>query len=175
MRVYGPYVSKRGKLKGRRSVMIVRDDGSRRGMLYSRFLMQQKLGRELSSDEHVDHIDEDFTNDDIDNLQILSPAENVRKSSLGRPSPLKGIEKGWTHGTMNGWQKKKCRCDACLSSMRAYQKERNRSRRRSTEGRGPYRRGREHGTKTMYNIGCRCDLCRKRIADLQKKRRNLGT
>lgn len=38
-----------------------------------------KLGRMLRSNEHVDHIDNDKTNDSIDNLQILSRKENLRK------------------------------------------------------------------------------------------------
>lgn len=49
-------------------------------MLYSRFLMQEALGRELTYDETVDHIDEDFTNDSLENLAILTRAENAAKS-----------------------------------------------------------------------------------------------
>lgn len=46
---------------------------------FSRHLMEMKEGRLLSSGEHVDHIDEDSSNDHIDNLQILTPVENVKK------------------------------------------------------------------------------------------------
>lgn len=45
----------------------------------ARALMEVKLGRKLESYEEVDHIDEDRTNDSIDNLQLLSSTENVRK------------------------------------------------------------------------------------------------
>lgn len=85
MKVYGPYVHTTGRLKGRRYLTIINDDGTKTSMLYSRYLMEQHLGRKLSSAEHVDHIDDDFTNDSIENLQILSVSENVKKDHLRRP------------------------------------------------------------------------------------------
>ncbi len=81
MRVNGPYVHTTGRLKGRRYVNIVRVDGSKTSMLYSRWLMQKHLGRELRPDEYVDHVDENFTNDALDNLQILTNVENVEKAA----------------------------------------------------------------------------------------------
>jgi hypothetical protein len=42
--------------------------------------MEQHLGRKLLPDEHVDHINNDKTDDRIENYQILSPADNLRKS-----------------------------------------------------------------------------------------------
>src|SRR5690606_11700315 len=108
VKVQGPYIFPSGKAKGRRYVAIIKDDGTRTTMLYSRWLMQEHLGRELGPDEHVDHIDEDKTNDDLSNLQILTPSENTRKAMLGKPSPFKGRERGWRHGTTYGWMKKKC-------------------------------------------------------------------
>ena len=54
----------------------------RRTILYSKFLMSCKLGRILTPDEEVDHIDHDKTNDDINNLQILTKEENREKQSL---------------------------------------------------------------------------------------------
>lgn len=58
------------------------DDGSRGTTLYSRYLMEQKLGRRLDpNDETVDHIDGDNTNDDLDNLQLLTRADNAKKDA----------------------------------------------------------------------------------------------
>lgn len=54
----------------------------RKTILYSKFLMSIKLGRILSSEEEVDHIDNDKTNDSIENLQILSKSENRKKLSF---------------------------------------------------------------------------------------------
>lgn len=53
-----------------------------RSISFARYLVSVKEGRILAVDEHVDHIDGDNTNDAIDNLQILSPAENNRKSVI---------------------------------------------------------------------------------------------
>jgi hypothetical protein len=41
--------------------------------------MANHLGRDILPEETVDHIDGDFTNDDIDNLQLLSREENASK------------------------------------------------------------------------------------------------
>lgn len=125
MHVRGPYVFKSGKVAGRKYVQIIHDDGHRETTLYSRHLMEQHLGRELESWEHVDHIDEDKTNDDISNLQILTNSANARKSALGKPSPLRGVEKGFTHGTSYGWMKKKCSCEICQAAKRVWNEQRN--------------------------------------------------
>ena len=42
--------------------------------------MERVLGRTLLPEETVDHIDGDFTNDSLSNLQILSLEDNIRKS-----------------------------------------------------------------------------------------------
>lgn len=46
--------------------------------------MEQYLGRELTKEETVDHINNDFTDDRIDNLQLLSLRDNVLKSKIGK-------------------------------------------------------------------------------------------
>lgn len=78
MKINGPYVHSTGKLKGRAYVVLT-DESKRTTMLYSRYLMQQKIGRKLDYDETVDHIDNDFTNDDISNLEIKTRAKNAAK------------------------------------------------------------------------------------------------
>jgi len=67
------------KKEKRNMLIITRGDGSRTTTPYARYLMSVKIGRLLSSDEQVDHIDEDKTNDDIDNLQILNRMDNINK------------------------------------------------------------------------------------------------
>lgn len=84
MKVYGPYSRK----DGRKHVIIVNDDGSKTTKSYPRLLMEQHLGRELLPTETVDHIDEDKTNDDLSNLQILLLEENVRKSMKRRAAEM---------------------------------------------------------------------------------------
>lgn len=74
MKIYGPYTRKDG-----RQHIIKYENGKRTTQSYPRYLMEQKLGRELLPNEHVDHIDEDFTNNVISNLQILTQKENNKK------------------------------------------------------------------------------------------------
>lgn len=78
IKVYGPY----GRKDLRKHVVIYdTTTATRRTMSYARWLMTCKLGRELTPEETVDHIDGDFTNDGLDNLQILTLIDNIRKSS----------------------------------------------------------------------------------------------
>lgn len=53
--------------------------------------MAVDLGRYLKNDEHVDHIDEDKTNDQLSNLQILSLVENNKKHVLAKGKQAKKI------------------------------------------------------------------------------------
>ena len=55
------------------------EDQSRTTVSFARYKMSCKLGRYLLKSEHVDHIDEDKTNDSIENLQIISHADNCKK------------------------------------------------------------------------------------------------
>ena len=82
MKVYGPYK----RADGRKHVIIINDDGSRYTQSYPRYLMEQSLGRKLAETETVDHINEDFTDDRIENLQLLSLAANAAKAMLSRPA-----------------------------------------------------------------------------------------
>lgn len=80
--LYGPYNSG-GKAIGRQHVILVYTDGTRKTKSYSKYLLEKKIGRELTSDETCDHKDDNFTNNDLDNLQALSRGDNIRKSSPG--------------------------------------------------------------------------------------------
>jgi hypothetical protein len=75
MKIYGPYT----RADGRKHIIIVHDDGTRQTKSYPRYLLEQYLGRELTDEETVDHINHDFTDDRIENLQILSQSDNARK------------------------------------------------------------------------------------------------
>lgn len=60
----------------RRLVLLVRFDNTKTSVSYARYLMSCHLKRFLTLDEQVDHIDNDKLNDTIENLQILTIAEN---------------------------------------------------------------------------------------------------
>ena len=75
IKVYGPYTRK----DGRQHVILVHEDLSRQTMSYPKYLMEQQLGRPLLASKTVDHINNDFTDNRIENLQILTRAENAAK------------------------------------------------------------------------------------------------
>ena len=73
-------------------------------MQYAKMLLELKLNRRLVFPETVDHIDGNPLNDCITNLQILTLAENCRKSSLGN-SYTKGFKQSEAqkrNGSKNG-------------------------------------------------------------------------
>lgn len=80
-----PFASKwtRGYLRinndGRRIVDLYLNDSTRTTISYARYLMGVKLGYEVPDHLEVDHIDDDKTNDDINNLQLLTGEENRLK------------------------------------------------------------------------------------------------
>lgn len=80
-KVYGPYLSKSRGAKPRLFVNLVEEDGTRRTQSYARFVLEQSLGRPLSSDEDADHIDQNPLNDDPTNLRPLSKKENRSRST----------------------------------------------------------------------------------------------
>lgn len=53
-------------------------EGQRKYRAEHRIIMEEHLGRPLTSDEIVHHIDHDKTNNDISNLQIVTRAEHAR-------------------------------------------------------------------------------------------------
>ena len=67
MKVYGPYTRKDG-----RQHVVLYESGVPKTVSYPKFLLEQKLGRSLNADETCDHIDNDYTNNDVSNLQVLS-------------------------------------------------------------------------------------------------------
>ena len=65
--VYGPvFIPSK-----RRSIVTVKlPNGNRLTMTYARYLMSVHLNRYLESYEHVHHVDEDKTNDKLNNLEV---------------------------------------------------------------------------------------------------------
>lgn len=140
-RVYGPYLRKYKRGPARNQILVVFVDGTLTSMSYARWLVVQNLRRRLKKHEHVDHVNGNSQDDRLENLQILTPAENNRKAKQGWVSPLKSRELGWTHGTIYGWMKKRCACKICLAAHRAWHDARNKTRRRvGSRSRGPYKR-----------------------------------
>ena len=76
------------KNEGRRYANLVPIDEfsglKRKTISYARYLVSVKEGRILNEDEHVNHKDNNKNNDDITNLQILTPRENNIKEAKRR-------------------------------------------------------------------------------------------
>lgn len=85
-KIYGPYPHK--GMNGRRFVILHYPNGSKKCTAYARYVLESHLGRQLDVSETVDHINGDFTDDRVENLQILSLVDNIRKSR----TPEKMIE-----------------------------------------------------------------------------------
>ena len=65
--------------EGRATLTLYNSPADRSSTQYARYLLAVKLGRYLTSDEEVDHIDDDKSNNCISNLQLLSSKENRDK------------------------------------------------------------------------------------------------
>jgi len=61
------------------------------------------------------------------------------------------------HGTENGYNNIKCRCERCRRAHRDYQA---RYMRRVLEDGSLVNATVEHGSAYRYDVGCRCDACR---------------
>jgi hypothetical protein len=78
IKVYGPYSRKTDLRK--HIVLYDTETQKRTTVSYAKYLLEQKLGRKLETHETADHINEDKSNDNIDNLQVLTRVDNIRKS-----------------------------------------------------------------------------------------------
>ncbi|UKM62858.1 putative homing endonuclease [Aeromonas phage P19] len=70
--------------ENRRHICLVNSHEDRTTISYARYLMSVHLGRILNPEEHVDHKDEDKTNDVISNLQIMTVSENNKKHAKSK-------------------------------------------------------------------------------------------
>lgn len=70
-KLYGPYVN---NTRHRRFVRLQTTNGVARTMPYARYLMCVHLGRELTSNEVVHHIDGDSMHDELANFVVLTQA-----------------------------------------------------------------------------------------------------
>lgn len=100
--------------------------GSRKSVQYARILLELKLGRVLTGDETVDHVDFNRRNNDMSNLQMLHRSANARKGAsddIKRKSAnitsARMLGNKYGSGQKNGMSKL---CDATVSEIRELQK-----------------------------------------------------
>jgi hypothetical protein len=77
---YKLYVVFHKKMKRRMACLVSKEN--RTTISYARYLMSVHLGRKLTKIETVDHIDGDTLNDSLENLQILSNEDNIKKIGI---------------------------------------------------------------------------------------------
>src|ERR1700686_4619780 len=63
-----------------------------RTILYSKYLMSIKVGRILSEEEQVDHVDGNKVNDEILNLEIVTGEENLRRWAEKKPAAVLNLK-----------------------------------------------------------------------------------
>jgi hypothetical protein len=86
--VYGPIFHKKEK---RNMVVLYPKPGTslrRSSTSYARYLVSIKLGRKLTQDEEVDHIDDNSMNDSIKNLKLITPENNRKKAAMKQSSAM---------------------------------------------------------------------------------------
>lgn len=103
-KVLGPYLRADGR---KHLVLTTNNSRQKRTLSYPKALLEVSLGRKLVGNETTDHVDGDKTNDAVTNLQVLSLAENVSKSSKGHRYNLgrKQPESQKRRGSKNGMAK----------------------------------------------------------------------
>lgn len=112
--------------ENRKTVILYNSHNDRSSTQYARYLMAVKLGRFLTEDETVDHIDGDKTNDSIDNLQLLSRADNIKKAckkpDITLKCPVCGKIFIRTRSQLRGRLKRAYKNEVCCSVECAHKK-----------------------------------------------------
>lgn len=75
-KIYGPYTRK----DGRQHVILV-SNKDRKTVSYPKYIVELHLGRYLSTNETVDHIDNDFTNNSLENLRVVDRVRHAKEDA----------------------------------------------------------------------------------------------
>jgi len=75
---YGPHIRK----DNRAVINVVFPNGRKTLVSYPKYLKEVELGRYLDANETVDHIDQDFTNDELSNLTVLKRSDHGKLDAL---------------------------------------------------------------------------------------------
>lgn len=104
-KVYGPYIRKDG-----RQHVVLKCSGKSTSVSWPKLIMELELNRRLGEDETVDHMDRDFSNNNIENLQILSRTTHGKIDAIYRKEvtvrcPMCDIEFVPTRGQISNSQR----------------------------------------------------------------------
>lgn len=90
-------------------------NASKRGyVLLHRLIVENSLGRYLTSDEIVHHKDKNKKNNSLDNLEVTSQEQHAREHGLERRVAH------LTHGTLSAYRY--CKCELCRAAKAAWQR-----------------------------------------------------
>lgn len=81
-KVYGPY--KGSKENGGRKIYVIKKNGKTTSTNKARLDYKRKTGRSLPKDVHVDHVDNNKSNDSKSNLRAMSKSKNIGKGNKAR-------------------------------------------------------------------------------------------
>jgi hypothetical protein len=70
----GPFLRNDGRLM----LTCVLSNNKKTSISYPKYLKENELGRKLSFDETIDHIDGDPLNNDLDNLRVMNRSEHAK-------------------------------------------------------------------------------------------------
>lgn len=110
-KVYGPYTRKDG-----RQIVVLKEPGveNRRTVSYPKYIVECKIGRYLSEDETVDHIDGDFLNNDYSNLRIIPRSEHCRSHVYRKVKQKRVCPVCGSSFVTADWWRKTCGSKVCV-------------------------------------------------------------
>lgn len=103
LKARGPYT----RPDTRRIMVIYYEDGSRSTMTYARYLVLQS--QKLDAEEVVHHINEDKTDDRLENYEVLTNSEHVKKHNPKQYVTLVCEYCGSSFTKLASWEKRQAR------------------------------------------------------------------
>lgn len=112
--------------EGRKTLILFNNSKDRTSTQYARYLLAVKLGRFLTEDETVDHINGNKQDDSLENLQILSRKDNIsktcKKPDIELVCPICGKHFTRTATQLRGKKQKALEGKLCCSRKCGYKK-----------------------------------------------------
>lgn len=80
------------KKMGRHMAILFKSKKDRTTVAWAKYLWETTHRVKLAKGQQVDHCDEDRTNDNLENLQVLTTGDNIRKHRRLKRPPAKIVE-----------------------------------------------------------------------------------
>lgn len=74
-KVYGPYKRQDGRMH---VCLLNKETGDRKTVSFPKFLVEMSRNKYLEKNETIDHVDRNFSNNDLSNLRIVDRREHAR-------------------------------------------------------------------------------------------------